>query len=152
MRAPTLLSSRTQRLPCLSRAKPREAKSKGGTFKQQERSLGLRPRDDTRRAPKKSCHPERSEGSHCGCNRYEILRFARFELIDKTPLSFNALPNHRLGKHIAKARAMGHTTCRAGEGVGIDATFPFGAEIRKDGRRIRPSQHLEVSTWEEGRL
>ena len=37
----------------------------------------------------------------------------RFELIDRTTLSFNALPNHRLGKHIAKARALGHTTYRA---------------------------------------
>jgi 4-hydroxy-3-polyprenylbenzoate decarboxylase/2,5-furandicarboxylate decarboxylase 1 len=37
----------------------------------------------------------------------------RFEIIDKQTMSFNPLPMHRLGKHIAKARAMGHTTFRA---------------------------------------
>ena len=40
----------------------------------------------------------------------------RFEIIDKTTMSFNPLPMHRLGKHVAKARALGHTTYRAARG------------------------------------
>src|SRR5262245_53611079 len=54
----------------------------------------------------------------------------RFEVIDRTTLSFNALPNHRLGKHIAKARALGHKTYRAALVVGVDPLFAYACPIQ----------------------
>jgi 3-octaprenyl-4-hydroxybenzoate carboxy-lyase len=54
----------------------------------------------------------------------------RFELIDRTTLSFNALPNHRLGKHIAKARALGHTTYRAAIVIGVDPLVAYACPIQ----------------------
>ena len=54
----------------------------------------------------------------------------RFELIDRTTLSFNALPNHRLGKHIAKARALGHTTYRAAIVIGVDPLLAYACPIQ----------------------
>ncbi len=54
----------------------------------------------------------------------------RFEIIDKQTLSFNALPNHRLGKHIAKARAMGHTTYRAAIVIGVDPLLAYACPIQ----------------------
>jgi hypothetical protein len=54
----------------------------------------------------------------------------RFEVIDRTTLSFNALPNHRLGKHIAKARALGHTTYRAAIVIGVDPLLAYACPIQ----------------------
>lgn len=54
----------------------------------------------------------------------------RFEIIDRTTMSFNALPPHRLGKHIAKARALGHTTYRAAVVIGVDPAMAYAAPIQ----------------------
>jgi 2,5-furandicarboxylate decarboxylase 1 len=54
----------------------------------------------------------------------------RFEIIDKQTMSFNALPMHRLGKHIAKARALGHTTYRAALVIGVDPLLAHTSPIQ----------------------
>jgi 2,5-furandicarboxylate decarboxylase 1 len=54
----------------------------------------------------------------------------RFEIIDKQTMSFNALPNHRLGKHIARARQMGRTTYTAAVVVGVDPLLAYTASIQ----------------------
>jgi UbiD family decarboxylase len=54
----------------------------------------------------------------------------RFEVIDKTTLSFNALPNHRFGKHIAKARALGHANYRAAIAIGVDPVLAYACPIQ----------------------
>jgi 4-hydroxy-3-polyprenylbenzoate decarboxylase/2,5-furandicarboxylate decarboxylase 1 len=54
----------------------------------------------------------------------------RFEIIDRRTLSFNALPLHRLGKHIAKARKMGRTSYRAALVVGVDPILAYAAPIQ----------------------
>jgi 2,5-furandicarboxylate decarboxylase 1 len=54
----------------------------------------------------------------------------RFEIIDKQTMSFNALPMHRLGKNIAKARAMGHTSFRAAIVIGVDPMLAYTAPIQ----------------------
>jgi len=54
----------------------------------------------------------------------------RFEIIDKQTMSFNALPMHRLGKHIAKARALGHTTYRAALVIGVDPLLAYTSPIQ----------------------
>ena len=54
----------------------------------------------------------------------------RFEIIDKQTMSFNPLPMHRLGKHIAKARAMGHTSFRAALVIGVDPMLAYTSPIQ----------------------
>jgi 4-hydroxy-3-polyprenylbenzoate decarboxylase/2,5-furandicarboxylate decarboxylase 1 len=54
----------------------------------------------------------------------------RVEIIDKTTMSFNPLPMHRLGKHIVKARALGHTTYRAAVVIGVDPLLAYTAPIQ----------------------
>lgn len=54
----------------------------------------------------------------------------RFEVIDRTTLSFNALPNHRLGKHIARARAMRRTTYSAAVVIGVDPLLAYACPIQ----------------------
>jgi 2,5-furandicarboxylate decarboxylase 1 len=54
----------------------------------------------------------------------------RFEVIDGQTLSFNALPNHRLGKHLAKAKAMGRTTYRAAILIGVDPLIAYACPIQ----------------------
>jgi 2,5-furandicarboxylate decarboxylase 1 len=54
----------------------------------------------------------------------------RFEIIDKQTMSFNPLPMHRLGKHIAKARAMGQTTFRAALVIGVDPMLAYTSPIQ----------------------
>jgi 4-hydroxy-3-polyprenylbenzoate decarboxylase/2,5-furandicarboxylate decarboxylase 1 len=54
----------------------------------------------------------------------------RVEIIDKTTMSFNPLPLHRLGKHVAKARALGHTTYRAAVVIGVDPALAYTAPIQ----------------------
>jgi 2,5-furandicarboxylate decarboxylase 1 len=54
----------------------------------------------------------------------------RFEIIDKQMMSFNALPNHRLGKHIARARQMGRTTYQAAIVIGVDPLLAYAAPIQ----------------------
>jgi 4-hydroxy-3-polyprenylbenzoate decarboxylase/2,5-furandicarboxylate decarboxylase 1 len=54
----------------------------------------------------------------------------RFEIIDKQTMSFSALPMHRLGKNIAKARAIGHTTFRAALVIGVDPMLAYTSPIQ----------------------
>lgn len=54
----------------------------------------------------------------------------RFEVIDKHTLSYMAQPNHRFGKHIAKARAAGRTTFRAALVVGVDPILAYTGPIQ----------------------
>jgi 4-hydroxy-3-polyprenylbenzoate decarboxylase/2,5-furandicarboxylate decarboxylase 1 len=54
----------------------------------------------------------------------------RFEVIDGQTLSFNALPNHRLGKHLAKAKAMGQTRYRAAIVIGVDPMIAYACPIQ----------------------
>jgi UbiD family decarboxylase len=54
----------------------------------------------------------------------------RFEIIDKQTMSFNALPNHRFGKHIARARQMGRTTYQAAIVIGVDPLLAYTAPIQ----------------------
>ena len=80
----------------------------------------------------------------------------RFEVIDKTTLSFNALPNHRFGKHIAKARAWPRALSRRhrhrrrsgaclylpSPGVGYDQRLGGGRRPARRAGRARPLQDL----------
>jgi UbiD family decarboxylase len=54
----------------------------------------------------------------------------RFEIIDRQTMSFNALPNHRFGKHIARARRMGRTTYQAAVVIGVDPLLAYTAPIQ----------------------
>ena len=54
----------------------------------------------------------------------------RFEIIDKRTMSFNALPNHRFGKNIAKARQMGHKTFSAAVVIGVDPIIAYASPIQ----------------------
>jgi 2,5-furandicarboxylate decarboxylase 1 len=54
----------------------------------------------------------------------------RFEIIDKQTMSFNALPNHRFGKHITRARQMGQTTYQAALVIGVDPLIAYTAPIQ----------------------
>ena len=54
----------------------------------------------------------------------------RFEIIDKQTMSFLAQPNHRFGKHIAKARANGATKYRAALVIGVDPILAYTGPIQ----------------------
>jgi 2,5-furandicarboxylate decarboxylase 1 len=54
----------------------------------------------------------------------------RFEIIDRQTMSFNALPNHRFGKNIVKARKMGHTTFPAAVVIGVDPIIAYACPIQ----------------------
>lgn len=54
----------------------------------------------------------------------------RFEFIDKDTLSFLAQPNHRFGKHIAKARKMGLKKYHAALVVGVDPILEFTCQFQ----------------------
>ena len=54
----------------------------------------------------------------------------RLEIIDGQTMSFNPLAMHRLGKHIAKARQMGHTTYSAAVVIGVDPLLAYTAPIQ----------------------
>jgi UbiD family decarboxylase len=54
----------------------------------------------------------------------------RFEIIDKQALSFLAMPNHRFGKHLAKAVALGHKTFRAALVIGVDPMLAYTGPIQ----------------------
>jgi 4-hydroxy-3-polyprenylbenzoate decarboxylase/2,5-furandicarboxylate decarboxylase 1 len=54
----------------------------------------------------------------------------RFEVIDKQTMSFLALPNHRFGRHIAKARRLGHTTYHAALVIGVDPVMAYTCPIQ----------------------
>src|SRR5260370_9751386 len=53
----------------------------------------------------------------------------RFEIIDKLTMAFNPLPMHRLGKNIAKARALGHTTFPAAIVIGVGPILAYASPI-----------------------
>ncbi len=55
----------------------------------------------------------------------------RFEYIDKTTLSFLAQPNHRFGKHIAKARKMGLKKFHAALVIGVDPILEFTCQFQE---------------------
>ena len=54
----------------------------------------------------------------------------RFEVIDKQIMSFLALPNHRFGRHLAKARRLGHTTFHAALVIGVDPVMAYTCPIQ----------------------
>jgi 2,5-furandicarboxylate decarboxylase 1 len=54
----------------------------------------------------------------------------RFEVIDKQTMSFLALPNHRFGRHLAKARRLGHTTYHAALVIGVDPVMAYTCPIQ----------------------
>jgi 2,5-furandicarboxylate decarboxylase 1 len=54
----------------------------------------------------------------------------RFEIIDTTTMSFLALPNHRFGKNIAKAKRKGRTTFQAALVVGVDPVVAYTCPIQ----------------------
>jgi 2,5-furandicarboxylate decarboxylase 1 len=54
----------------------------------------------------------------------------RFEVIDKQIMSFLALPNHRFGRHLAKARRQGHTTFHAALVIGVDPVIAYTCPIQ----------------------
>ena len=54
----------------------------------------------------------------------------RFEVIDKQTLSFLALPNHRFGRHLAKARRLGHKTYHAALVIGVDPIMAYTCPIQ----------------------
>jgi 2,5-furandicarboxylate decarboxylase 1 len=54
----------------------------------------------------------------------------RFEVIDKTTLSYMAQPNHRFGKHIAKARRQGAKSFRAALVIGVDPILAYTGPIQ----------------------
>jgi UbiD family decarboxylase len=54
----------------------------------------------------------------------------RFEVIDKQTFSFLALPNHRFGRHLAKARRLGHTTFPAALVIGVDPVMAYTCPIQ----------------------
>lgn len=54
----------------------------------------------------------------------------RFEVIDDHTLSFLAMPNHRFGKHLAKAIAQGARTFHAALVVGVDPMLAYTGPIQ----------------------
>lgn len=54
----------------------------------------------------------------------------RFEVVDKGTLSFLAMPNHRFGKNLAKAVALGHSTFRAALVIGVDPMLAYTGPIQ----------------------
>jgi 2,5-furandicarboxylate decarboxylase 1 len=54
----------------------------------------------------------------------------RFEVIDKQTFSFLALPNHRFGRHLAKARRLGHTSFPAALVIGVDPVMAYTCPIQ----------------------
>lgn len=54
----------------------------------------------------------------------------RFQVIDKQSLSFLAQPNHRFGKHIAKARQRGMKTFPAALVVGVDPLLAYTCQFQ----------------------
>lgn len=54
----------------------------------------------------------------------------RFQVIDKTSLSFLAQPNHRLGKHIAKARKMGLKKYPLALIIGVDPILAYTCQFQ----------------------
>lgn len=54
----------------------------------------------------------------------------RFEVVDKQTMTFLALPNHRFGRHLAKARRLGHTTYHAALVIGVDPVMAYACPIQ----------------------
>jgi 4-hydroxy-3-polyprenylbenzoate decarboxylase/2,5-furandicarboxylate decarboxylase 1 len=54
----------------------------------------------------------------------------RFEVLDKQTMSFLALPNHRFGRHLAKARRLGHTTYHAALVIGVDPVMAYTCPVQ----------------------
>jgi 2,5-furandicarboxylate decarboxylase 1 len=54
----------------------------------------------------------------------------RFEVVDKQTMTFLALPNHRFGRHLAKARRLGHTTYQAALVIGIDPVMAYTCPVQ----------------------
>jgi 2,5-furandicarboxylate decarboxylase 1 len=49
----------------------------------------------------------------------------RFEVVDKQTMTFLALPNHPFGRHLAKARRLGHKTFPAALLIGVDPIMAY---------------------------
>jgi 4-hydroxy-3-polyprenylbenzoate decarboxylase/2,5-furandicarboxylate decarboxylase 1 len=54
----------------------------------------------------------------------------RFEVVDKQTMTFLALPNHRFGRNLAKARRLGHTTFAAALLIGVDPVMAYTCPIQ----------------------
>jgi 4-hydroxy-3-polyprenylbenzoate decarboxylase/2,5-furandicarboxylate decarboxylase 1 len=54
----------------------------------------------------------------------------RFEMIDKQTMSFLALPNHRFGRHLAKARRLGRTTYHVALVIGVDPVMAYTCPVQ----------------------
>lgn len=54
----------------------------------------------------------------------------RFEVIDRQTMSFLALPNHRFGRHLAKARRLGQTTYHAALVIGVDPVMAYTCPVQ----------------------
>ncbi|MFL5287461.1 MAG: UbiD family decarboxylase [Rhodopila sp.] len=54
----------------------------------------------------------------------------RFEVVDKQTMTFLALPNHRFGRHLAKARRLGHATFHAALVIGVDPVMAYTCPIQ----------------------
>jgi 2,5-furandicarboxylate decarboxylase 1 len=54
----------------------------------------------------------------------------RFEVVDKQTMTFLALPNHRFGRHTAKARRLGHKTYHAALVIGVDPVMAYTCPIQ----------------------
>jgi 4-hydroxy-3-polyprenylbenzoate decarboxylase/2,5-furandicarboxylate decarboxylase 1 len=54
----------------------------------------------------------------------------RFEVVDKQTLTFLALPNHRFGRNLAKARRMGQTIFHAALVIGVDPVMAYTCPIK----------------------
>jgi 2,5-furandicarboxylate decarboxylase 1 len=54
----------------------------------------------------------------------------RFQILDKTSMSFLAQPFHRFGKHIVKARALGHTRYPAAIVLGCEPVFAYACTVQ----------------------
>ncbi len=54
----------------------------------------------------------------------------RFEVVDKQTMTFLALPNHRFGRNLAKARRLGHTTFSAALLIGVDPVIAYTCPIQ----------------------
>jgi UbiD family decarboxylase len=54
----------------------------------------------------------------------------RFEVVDKQTLTFLALPNHRFGRNLAKARRLGQTTFHAALVIGVDPVMAYTCPIQ----------------------
>lgn len=83
----------------------------------------------------------------------------RFQFIDKHTLSFLAQPNHRFGKHIAKARKKGAKTYHAALVVGVDPIVAYTCQFQltdttndydiAGGLRGSPVELLQCKTIDE---